>query len=416
MKNLILFLFLTLLADLSVFAGGQKRKVLVIGIDGTRSDALMQANTPSLDSLIANGFTDMSSWHCDITVSGPSWSSIMCGVYSLKHGVRGNSYSGSNYNSYPYFPKRAKELKPNLKCIQYTEWAPMSDNVYNDGWDLKLKGPDGATSTTGDAAVTQIQDPDVDVLFTYFDAVDLTGHSTGFSPGNPAYINAIEGVDVQVGRIISAMKNRPTYAQEDWLVLMTTDHGGINTGHGGNSVEERKIWWIGYSERGVINQISGPDPGTYNVISLPIIPYIDVAKQKQAPVQADIAVTALHHLIYETGVNPETQPGWNLDGRSWLCEMGLCDPLSVNRPSAGQVSLEVYPNPGKGRFTLQAEELMGKEVWVSLLDLTGRMVYQKMFFFDSAAKIIELENVSAGTYHLMVQSGPVHSATLLSIH
>jgi predicted AlkP superfamily pyrophosphatase or phosphodiesterase len=143
MKNKITLTALLLVLFASVFAGagGHKRKVLIIGIDGCRADALKlemdSGHAPHLDSLAKNGFYTMDSWHEDITWSGPSWSSIMTGVYHLKHGVTNNSYSGSNYNQYPYFPTHAKEIDSTFKCVQYTEWAPMSNNVYNDGWDQK---------------------------------------------------------------------------------------------------------------------------------------------------------------------------------------------------------------------------------------------------------------------------------------
>jgi hypothetical protein len=78
MKKLLTFSLLTIIVAGNIFAQGQRRKVLVIGIDGTRSDALQQANTPNLDSLAINGFHSYDSWQIDITVSGPSWSSIMC--------------------------------------------------------------------------------------------------------------------------------------------------------------------------------------------------------------------------------------------------------------------------------------------------------------------------------------------------
>lgn len=375
MKKQITLIALLLIVAVSAFAGGQKRKVLVIGVDGTRADALQQANTPNIDSLVAKGFYTFNSWHIDITVSGPSWSSIMCGVYHQKHGVTGNSYSNSNYNTYPYFPKRAKEIKPNLKCIQYTEWAPMSDNVYNDGWDSKLKGPDGATSTTGDAAVTQIQDPDVDVLFTYFDAVDLTGHSTGFSPNNAAYITAIENVDVQIGRIIHQLRTRPTYAQEDWLILITTDHGGIGTGHGANTLSERNIWWIGYSDRGIAYQVPAQvDPGTYNTASIPVTAAIDTAKQRLSPVQADIAVTALHHLIYGSGVRPESRTDWNLDGKSWLCDMGLCDPTGIDNTAQQKMDVKLFYNSNSSLLTIWNENANSANTAFDIFDLNGKLM------------------------------------------
>jgi hypothetical protein len=406
MKKLITLPILITAMSLQLFAGGQTRKVLVIGIDGTRADALQQANTPNIDSLVAHGFSCFDSWHLDITVSGPSWSSIMCGVYHNKHGVTGNSYSNTNYNNYPYFPTRAKEFKPNLRCIQYTEWAPMSDNVYNDGWDLKLKGPDGATVTTGNAAVTQLQDPDVDVLFTYFDAVDLTGHSTGFNPNNAAYINAIQSVDLQIGNIMTALRARPNYANEDWLVLMTTDHGGIGTGHGGNTATERKIWWIGYSERGLTSQISGqPDPGTYNP-QLPVLTATDTAKQRLAPVQADIAVTAIHHLIYDSGQRPENQTAWNLDGKSWLCDMGLCSEKLVGINEVKKNNLfAIYPNPTKNSFTITAAQSLSNKVsQLTIIDQLGKIIYAEKDILLNANKTIDGANLQSGVYFIEIKS------------
>ena len=402
MKKIITLHLLLLVTSMQIFAGGQKRKVLVIGIDGTRADALVQANTPNLDSLVAKGLSTFDAWHIDITVSGPSWSSIMCGVYHNKHGVTGNSYSNSNYNTYPYFPTRAKELKPNLKCIQYTEWAPMSDNVYNDGWDLKLKGPDGATTTTGTAAVAQIQDPDVDVLFTYFDAVDLTGHSSGFNPNNAAYILAIEGVDTEIGKMMTALRARPTYDQEDWLILVTTDHGGIGTGHGGNTITERRIWWIGASDRATVSSIPAKaDPGSYNKTPF----NVDTAIQHQSPVQADIAATAIHHLAYSPTFRPENQAAWALDGRSWLCEMGLCNEklVGIKENTLDENQISVYPNPTSGKFNISvSSDLNVQSISVRVLDQMGRIVFEGENLSKNSS--FDLSNNQRGIYFMEVKT------------
>jgi membrane-anchored protein YejM (alkaline phosphatase superfamily) len=50
----IFILFFALCTALSA-AASQPRKVLIIGIDGVRTDALQQANTPNIDALIASG-------------------------------------------------------------------------------------------------------------------------------------------------------------------------------------------------------------------------------------------------------------------------------------------------------------------------------------------------------------------------
>jgi hypothetical protein len=409
-------ILLMLCAAVMAGNGGHKRKVLVIGVDGTRADALKQemdsGHAPNLKWLADNGFYTLDSWHEDITISGPSWSSIMCGVYHLKHGVTGNTYSGSNYNQYPYFPTHAKEIDSTFKCIQYTEWAPMSNDVYNDGWDQKIIGTDGYSQGTGSAAVGLIADPNVDLLFTYFDHVDLTGHSSGFSPANPAYNQAIDTVDVQVGRIIQAMRARPTYAQEDWLVLVVTDHGGTGTTHGGVSYAERHIWWIGYSDRGIHRQASGPqnagntnppDPGEDELYPATSI---DTAIQHLSPVQVDIAATALHHLIYDSGIRPENQSQWALDGKSWLCDMGLCSDKTTgisNISNAEKVS--IYPNPTSDKIYIKA----AAPVTVGISNLIGEEMQRSLN--ESETLEISTGTFAPGIYFAKIQFADGTSVT-----
>ena len=43
---------------------------------------------------------------------------------------------------------------------------------------------------------------------------------------------------------INAIKARSTYAQEDWLIIITSDHGGIETNHGNESIQERMTFVV----------------------------------------------------------------------------------------------------------------------------------------------------------------------------
>ena len=45
-------------------------------------------------------------------------------------------------------------------------------------------------------------------------------------------IQAIEIIDGQVGRVLKAIEARSTRGDEEWLIAMTTDHGGEGTSHG----------------------------------------------------------------------------------------------------------------------------------------------------------------------------------------
>ncbi|MEI6408054.1 MAG: alkaline phosphatase family protein [Bacteroidota bacterium] len=391
MHKIYIVLFISLLASVSAFAT-QPRKVLVIGIDGTRADALQAANTPNIDALLAHSFYTFDSWHLDITVSGPSWSSIMTGVYHQKHGVTNNSYSGSNYYDYPYFPTRAKEFKPNLYCVQIAEWAPMSDDVYNDGWNLKLKVPDGQGTPTENAAVTQLANPNLDALFVYFDAVDLAGHSSGFNPANPSYISAIENVDGHIGGILNALYARPNYANEDWLILITTDHGGIGTGHGGNSNQERHIWWIASGNNVTPHQIvNAPDPGSYQISG------VNQTLRRKSPVQADIAVTALHHLLYDLNFKPDTVSAWNLDGISWLDS--IYAPVSPTREIANNAQfVSAYPSPAVQAIYFDFQQPLDADTHIELLDLSGRVCRAEDLLSGSVRFEMSVAGLAKGVY------------------
>jgi hypothetical protein len=81
----------------------------------------------------------------------------------------------------------------------------------------------------------------VDAAFVYFGRVDEVGHD--LNPLSPQYTSAIEAMDKQVGQVVQAIRSRATYAQEDWLILMSTDHGHVDKGgHGGPSKVERNIF------------------------------------------------------------------------------------------------------------------------------------------------------------------------------
>jgi hypothetical protein len=266
----------------------------------------------------------------------------------------------------------------------------MSDDVYNDGWNLKLKVPDGQGTPTENAAVTQLANPNLDALFVYFDAVDLAGHSTGFNPNNPSYISAIENVDGHIGGILNALYSRPNYANEDWLILITTDHGGIGTGHGGNTDQERHIWWIASGNNVTPRQlVNRPDPGSYQKNG------VDQNLRRQSPVQADIAVTALHHLLYELNFKPDTVKAWNLDGISWLDSIYKVSPT---RELANSIGISSYPIPANNTMYFDFKRSLDAITHFELLDLSGRVCRQEDLLPGSTRFEMSVAGLEKGMY------------------
>ncbi len=232
----------TLLLCISINAFSQNQKVLIIGIDGCRSDALETANTPNLDMLMANGTFSYDALNSDVTYSGPGWSAMLTGVWSGKHGVTNNTFIGSDYGTYPHFFERVKAHNASLNTASICHWSPINDQIVDNSADYKLNV--STDNEVASQAGSYLQNNEPDVLFLHFDDCDGVGHSSGFSPTNSAYISAIETTDNYVGMVLNSLYSRPNYANEDWLILCSTDHGGLGTSHGGTSFEEERIFLI----------------------------------------------------------------------------------------------------------------------------------------------------------------------------
>jgi predicted AlkP superfamily pyrophosphatase or phosphodiesterase len=403
MKKSLLLLLTTLLLITGIAQAQKEPKILFIGIDGVRSEALLQANTPHMDALFNEGLYTFDSWHLGITVSGPSWSTMLTGVWEQKHKILNNNYTNANYGQYPYFFKRLKEYRPDAKCVQIITWNPMGTTentggyVFNHGLNLSIDAGTHGQGLITAAAKIQLLDPELDVLFLHYDEPDATGHSSGFSPNNPQYMNSIQQVDAEIGQVVAALKARATYQQEDWLILGTTDHGGTGTGHGGNSNVERHIWWFASGESVPHLEIVGADPGSYQMPSNPVKP--DVLAN--TPVLADIAVTALAHLLKNHATDEQFIPQWNLDGKSWLSKSTYVENNSTHYEDPN--SFEVFPNPNDGLFSVSLYQAMeGANGRCAISDISGKVVMEKNIPEGSTQFQIDMSGLSQGGYLLNI--------------
>ena len=280
---------LTAIVPMVAAADDRQPKVLLLGLDGTRANALELADTPNIDSLIENGCYTDAALTGDVTVSGPGWSSILCGVWRDKHDVPDNDFRHPKYDDYPSIFTLIKRAKPNLQTAAFLAWEPLHKfTIYDDACDHKVfhpYDPDGDVKNVA-AASEYLPTADVDFVFFYFSDIDTAGHTHGFHPSVPEYIAEIEQVDGQVGQLLDAVRSREDYADEDWLIIATTDHGGtLDKNHGRNEPKHRTIFYL----------VSGDGA--------------DRGRLRESVNQVDVVPTALQHL----GITVD--PEWNLDGR-----------------------------------------------------------------------------------------------------
>ncbi len=261
---------------------GHNPRVLVIGIDGVRVDILARAETPTLDSLAGAGFFSDEAKTRVRTVSGPGWSSMLTGVRTDKHGVDSNNFSGNRYSEWPDFLTRLESEHSELGTFAVVDWPPLGTTdsggpLISDAIDVKLNfdgeadgyGPADAESV--EAAVEHLRTADVHAAFVYLGDPDVVSHDTdSFSE---EYRASIERADAQTAQLLAALRARPGYADEDWLILVSTDHGRNDAGgHGGQSPSETTIFFLA----------SGPS--------------VSPGRTDCPPEIVDVAATALAHL------------------------------------------------------------------------------------------------------------------------
>lgn len=281
------------LASPPVSPSGKVPKLMIIGLDGTRPDVLQAVSTPNIDALVSNGVADYNTLTGDISFSGPGWSSMLIGVWCDKHEVLENEFTTKNFVDYPHFFVRLKAAFPGAVTASVSHWDKINLEIVG----AHPTSSDHTITTTTDAEVAAqvsnlLTSTDVDAIFMQFDDIDHAGHDNAFDPADPAYTAAIATTDTHVGTVIAALNSRATIANEDWLILISSDHGGgglFPNQHGPDTPTDRTMFFIA----------SGP-----------LVVPANMPSGGQRSHITDVAVTALSYM----GV--AIDPAWGLEGQA----------------------------------------------------------------------------------------------------
>lgn len=245
----VAILFLPLSAAIGVAEGeAPVAKVVVIGLDGLMYNKIEHAQARNLLRLAGEGLLSRSSIAPHITISGPSWASVLTGVWDRKHGITNNQFTAAPFARYPTVFTHLERARPSLKTQSIATWdqiatmtgsgSPRADVVVSTAPVPDDRDESRTDAATTDAVVTAIGRFAPDLLFTHLDQVDRAGHDAGGASG--AYLDAVRRIDALVGRVVAAVDARAAaHPAERWTVLVTADHGHTpKGGHGGQSPDE----------------------------------------------------------------------------------------------------------------------------------------------------------------------------------
>jgi predicted AlkP superfamily pyrophosphatase or phosphodiesterase len=223
-------------------------RIVVIGVDGLSPDGIRNAETPVLDSLMESGSYTLKARAVLPTVSSPNWASMIMGASPAQHGITSNKWERNEHTLPPAYSGKYGTFPTIFEVIKDQKPAAISGAIYH--WDgfgrlfpaesvnFNRNGEDQFSTTAYALDFLNTQQP----IFTFIhlDHVDGAGHE--FGHGTPEYYAAVSQADSLIGQIMNTLHQNDMAKQT--VVLVTSDHGGINKGHGGETLAEIEIPFI----------------------------------------------------------------------------------------------------------------------------------------------------------------------------
>ena len=254
-------------------------KAIFILVDGIPADVLENSSTPVLDSISAAGgyarayVGGVAGGESESpTSSAIGYNSLITGTWANKHNVYDNYVNNPNYDYWDIF-RMAKAHDPALQTAIFSSWTDNRTKLIGDGlaeaggdkldyafdgFELDLERfPHDPMSDyirtidefVADETARFIASDGPDLSWVYLWYTDEIGHKYG---DGPEMTSAVEFMDGQIERIWRAVQARQQSHNEDWMIVITTDHGrDANTGkgHGNQTERERTIWIVTNSDK-----------------------------------------------------------------------------------------------------------------------------------------------------------------------
>ncbi len=243
--------------------GKTEKKVVIIGYDGCRADILAEKQeNGAVNYLLGKGASNNLTYcggvnypaeNTQDTSTAPGWCSIVTGTWADVNGITGNGITkdvepktlmtslveDGTIDSSAFITKWKGHFE-NGNSTYKAEKEYCEENNINVEFELRKNKKDIHTG-----AMEEITSKDcADFVFIIYEDTDSAGHDFGFTFNNPEYKDSFNTEDAYGYEVIKAIEARDTYDTEDWLIIVTSDHGGFGTGHGGPSIQERMTFVV----------------------------------------------------------------------------------------------------------------------------------------------------------------------------
>lgn len=241
-----------------------KRYVLWLNIDGAVGSVVKQevekGTLPVMQKMLGHSkyvWTGVADDHALLTEGRESydeedpltWATMLTGINSRMHRIKDYSYTpdfmiGDAAVTYAKtLVQYVSDKEPNLLMSCVSPWPNLNRYVGA----MQSVITTSSDEETLEVLQRQLEKGDNQLTLAAFKGVLEAGKSGGFVAENASYLNALKLVDTGLGRLLATIEAREDAYYEDWLVCVTSNHGGTPDGrYGGNTDPERDIFGIFY--------------------------------------------------------------------------------------------------------------------------------------------------------------------------
>jgi predicted AlkP superfamily pyrophosphatase or phosphodiesterase len=386
LKNTVIIILASIIG-FSSYSQNQSptKKAIFILIDGVSSDAIEAVSTPYLDAISKEGAYARAfvgglkrTYSQTPTVSAPGYNNLITGTWANKHNVWGNSIKDPNYNYWNIF-RIVENHNPNLKTAIFSTWLDNRTKLVGEGlenagaikFDYAFDGFEHDTINfphkkdethfleidefVTDETARYIIESGPDLSWVYLEFTDNMGHMYGDSP---QFHDAIKKADNQVGRIWDALQKRSKEFNEDWMIVVTTDHGrsaDTGMGHGGQSDRERATWIVTNQKT---NDYFKETPGIIDIIPS-ILNHMEI--EIPLEIEKEIDGTSFINSIAMSNLTASKQEGklqlkWKSYGVNQKAKVFLTTTNNFKDGGQDKYSMAIEVNTQEEKATITIEE------------------------------------------------------------
>ncbi len=212
-------------------------RVLIISIDGLRPEAISLAPMPNLQALLERGRYSLSAQTIYPSSTLPAHASMISGMCPEKHGVDWNDYrpergyaAGRGLFDIAHAAGLRTVMVVGKEKLQQIA-APESVDVFD-----FVNDRDSVVA----AHATRYIAEGFGVLFVHLPLVDILGHEYGWL--SPDQLIGAKHADEAIGILLAALDEAGL--RDETAIIVTADHGGVGTSHGGKDSAMTTIPWV----------------------------------------------------------------------------------------------------------------------------------------------------------------------------